>query len=139
MAYEGYLENPKAVIIFHSGIHNPSVTAFFGHRRTLLDKNPASILLEMRARGDSEGDVISLGFHAYHDTQAVVDYVQGDSRYTETPIVVYGLSMGGAVAINAIGQIPDSVSAYSSWDDVSLDNMGACGAACSFATPTSSD
>ncbi len=132
VAYEVYVENPKAVVIFLSGIHNPSVTAFFGHARMLLDEGYALILLDIRAHGESEGDVIALGFEEYRGTQAVVDYIRGDLRYTETPIVVYGLSMGGAVAINAIGQIPGiaaliSMSAYSSWDDVFLDNMGASG------------
>lgn len=37
--------------------------------------------------------------------------------------------MSGAVAINSIGQIPEidgliSMSAYSAWEDVFLDNMG---------------
>lgn len=132
VAYEVYTENPKAVVIFLSGIHNPSVTAFFGHARMLLDEGYASILLEMRAHGESEGDVIALGFKEHRDTRAVVDYIRANPRYAETPIVVYGLSMGGAVAINSIGQIPDidaliSMSAYSAWDDVFLDNMGAPG------------
>jgi uncharacterized protein len=123
VAYEVYVENPKAVIIFLSGIHNPSVTAFFGHARMLLDEGYASILLEMRAHGESEGDVIALGFKEHRDTRAVVDYIRANPRYAETPIVVYGLSMGGAVAINSIGQISDidaliSLSAYSAWDDV---------------------
>ncbi len=132
VAYEVYVENPKGVVIFLSGIHNPSVTAFFGHARMLLDEGYASILLEMRAHGESEGDVIALGFKEHKDTRAVVDYIRGNPRYAETPIVVYGLSMGGAVAINSIGQIPEidaliSMSAYSAWDDVFLDNMGASG------------
>jgi uncharacterized protein len=132
VAYEVYVENPQAVIIFLSGIHNPSVTAFFGHARMLLDEGYASILLEMRAHGESDGDVIGLGFTEQLDTRAVVDYIQATLKYADTPIVVYGLSMGGAVAINSIGQIPDidgliSLSAYSSWDDVFIENMGASG------------
>ncbi len=132
VAYQVTAEQPKAVIIFLSGIHNPSVTAFFGHARMLLDHGYASILVEMRAHGESEGEVIGLGFKEYRDTQAAVDYIKGNARYTDVPIVVYGLSMGGAVAINSIGQIPDiaaliSLSAYSAWDDVFIDNMGASG------------
>jgi uncharacterized protein len=132
VAYEVYVENPKAVVIFLSGIHNPSVTAFFGHARMLLDEGYASILLEMRAHGESEGEVIGLGFKEHRDTRAVVDYIRANPRYAERPIVVYGLSMGGAVAINSIGQISEiealiSMSAYSAWDDVFLDIMGAQG------------
>jgi uncharacterized protein len=129
VAYEVYVEDPHAVVIYLSGIHNPSVTAFFGHARMLHDRGYAAVLLEMRAHGESEGDVIALGYEEYLDVQAAVDYIQGGGRYEDTPIVVHGLSMGGAVAINATGQIPEidgliSMSAYSSWADVFVDNMG---------------
>jgi uncharacterized protein len=129
VAYEVTTEQPKAVVIFLSGIHNPSVTAFFGHAKVLLDDGYASILLEMRAHGESEGSVIALGYQEYLDTQAVVDYIKGSSRYADVPIVVYGLSMGAVTAINSIGQIAEidgiiSMSAYSSFDDVFVDNMG---------------
>ncbi len=129
VAYEVTAEQPEAVIIFLSGIHNPSVTAFFGHARMLHDEGYASMLLEMRAHGESEGDVIGLGYEEYLDVQAVVEYLENSDRYTDVPIIVYGLSMGGATAINAIGQIPEidgliSMSAYSAFDDVFVDNMG---------------
>lgn len=128
VGYEVAVEQPRAVIIFLSGIHNPSVTAFFGHARMLLDHGYASILLEMRAHGESEGDVIALGYLEYLDVQAAVAYIKGSSRYAGTPIVVYGLSMGAVTAINAVGQIPEidgliSLSAYSSFDEVFVDNM----------------
>ncbi|MCL1973343.1 MAG: hypothetical protein FWG54_00825, partial [Bacteroidetes bacterium] len=35
--YEVAVENPKAAIICLSGIHNPSVTAYFGHARMFAD------------------------------------------------------------------------------------------------------
>lgn len=49
IAHEVKAEEPKAVIIFLSGIHNPSVTAFFGHAKMLLAHDYASFLVEMRA------------------------------------------------------------------------------------------
>jgi len=133
MAYEVYESSPKAVVIFLSGIHNPSVTAFYGHSKMLAENGYASVLLEMRAHGESEGEVISLGYKEYLDVQAVVDHIKEDSKYANIPIVVYGLSMGGATAINAIGQIPEidaliSMSAYSSWEDAFCDNMVNMGA-----------
>jgi uncharacterized protein len=129
VAYEVYVAEPHAVVIFLSGIHNPSVTAFFGHAKMLQDHGYASILLEMRAHGESEGSVIALGFEEHLDTRAAVDYIKGNDDYDETPIVVYGMSMGGAVAINSIGLIPEidgliSMSAYSAWADVFVENMG---------------
>ncbi len=127
-AYEVYEEQPKAVVLFLSGIHNPSVTAFYGHAKMLKQQGYASILLEMRAHGESEGEIISLGYKEYMDVQAVVDYIGQESKYMKVPIVVFGLSMGGATAINAIGMIPEidgliSLSAYSSMEDTFVDNM----------------
>ena len=129
VAYEVRADQPKAVIIFLPGLHNPSVTAFFGHARMLLDQGYASVLVEMRARGESEGEVIGLGYKEYLDVQAAVAYLKSQSRYDGTPIVVYGLSMGGGAAINAIGQTPDidgliTLSAFSAWDELFVDHMG---------------
>lgn len=133
IAHEVYVKDPKAVVIFISGIHNPSVTAFFDHARLLKENGYASILYEMRAHGESEGDVISLGFKEHLDTKAVVEYIKSNDKYENTPIVVYGLSMGAATAINSIGEIEDidglvSISAYSSWEDAFADNMRNMGA-----------
>lgn len=133
VAYEVRRPNPKAVIIFLSGIQNPSVTAFFGHARWLAGHGYASLLLEMRAHGESEGDLICLGYREHLDVRAAVDYLRASSAYDGVPIVVYGLSMGGATAINAAGQIPEiagviSLSAFSSWPDVFADNMALQGA-----------
>ena len=129
VAYEVPAEQPKAIIIFLSGLHNPSVTAFFGHARLLHDHGYASVLVEMRARGESEGEVIGLGYKEYLDAQAAVAYIKDQRRYADTPIVAYGLSMGGGAAINAIGQTPDidgliTLSAFSAWDELFVDHMG---------------
>lgn len=132
-AFEVEADDPKGVIIFISGIHNPSVTAFFGHAKLFREHGYASVLYDTRAHGKSEGNVISLGYLETMDTQAVVDYIRSKEMYQDLPIIVYGLSMGGAVAINSIGQIPEiaglvSMSAYSSWEDVFAENMTAMGA-----------
>lgn len=132
-AFEVEAQDPKGVVIFISGIHNPSVTAFYGHARMLQEQGYASILYDMRAHGKSSGNLIGLGYRETPDTQAVVDYIKTREAYNDIPIVVYGVSMGGAVAINSIGQIPEiaglvSMSAYSSWEDVFVDSMLAMGA-----------
>lgn len=62
VAHEVPAEEPRAVVIFLSGIHNPSVTGFFGHADMLLERGYASLLVEMRAHDVSEGDLIALGF-----------------------------------------------------------------------------
>lgn len=136
LALEAYLVNtdsPKAVVIFVSGIHNPPVSAFFGHSRMLADHGYASLLVEMRAHGNSEGNRIALGYEEHLDVLAAVDTIKADEKLQDLPIVAFGLSMGGAVAINSAGVIPDidaviSLSAFSAWEDVFIDNMTAMGA-----------
>lgn len=127
-AYEVSVENPKAIIICMSGIHNPSATVYFGHARFFRENNYATILFDMRAHGESDGDMICLGYKEYLDTKAIVKHIKADSAYKNIPIVVFGLSMGGSIAINSIGEIPEisgliSLAAYSSWEDVFYELM----------------
>lgn len=121
-------ENPKAVIIYLTDIKQPSVTYFYGHAKWMKDNGYASILLETRAHGESEGDVIGLGYTEVNDVRAVVEYIQKQEQYLDVPIVLQGVSMGGAGAINAFGQIPEidaliAMSAYTSVEDVINDSM----------------
>jgi uncharacterized protein len=127
-SWEVKADQPKAIVIFLSGIQNPSVTALFGHAKMLADNGFSSLLIEMRSHGRSEGDKIYLGMKEYLDTKAGVEYIRSRDEYKDMPIIVFGVSMGGAVAINSIGEIPEidgliSASAYSSWPDVFCDNM----------------
>lgn len=122
-AWEVSADNPRAIIICISGMHNPSATVYFGHARFFKDNNYATVLFDMRAHGESEGDMICLGYKEYLDTKAIVEHIKADSVYKNTPVVVLGVSMGGTTAINSIGEIPEidgliSLSAYSSWEDV---------------------
>lgn len=137
-AFRVHRDNPRAVVIFISGIHGPSVTAFFGHAKMLADRGYASVLFDTRAHGESDGNRIGLGYEEWQDTKAVVDYIQSIDEYADVPTVVFGVSMGGAIAINSIAQIPQidgliSMSAYSSWPDVFCDNMVTMGAPAAFA------
>jgi len=138
-AWEVKKENPKGIVILLSGIQNPSVTAFWGYSKMLQDNGYASLLIEMRAHGDSDGDRVALGMTEYLDVQAGVNYIKSSEKYLDTPIIVWGTSMGGATAINATGEIHDidgliSCSAFSSWEDVFCDNMVNMGMPTFFAT-----
>ncbi|NLD49257.1 MAG: alpha/beta hydrolase [Clostridiaceae bacterium] len=127
-AWEVSVENPKAIIICMSGIHNPSATEYFGHARFFKENNYATILFDMRAHGESEGNMICLGYKEYLDAKAIVKHIKDDSTYANIPIVVFGLSMGGTTAINSIGEIPEidgliSLAAFSAWEDVFYELM----------------
>lgn len=121
-------ENPKAVIIYLSGIRQPSVTYFYGHAKWMQRNGYASFLLEVRGHGRSSGDRVCLGYEEVNDVQALVEYIRQQDRYTDVPIVIHGVSMGGAIAINAFGQIDEvagliAMSAYSSFEDVVTETM----------------
>jgi len=129
-ACEVAVDTPKVVIICLSGIHNPSATGYFGHARLFKEHNYATILLDMRAHGESDGNKIYLGYKEWLDVKAIVQYIKEKPLYQNVPVVILGLSMGAATAINAIGEIPEidgliSLSAYASWEDVFYDNMSA--------------
>ena len=126
--YEVAVDSPKVVIVCLSGIHNPSVTEFFGHARLFKEQGYSTILLDMRAHGESDGDKICVGYKEYLDVKAVVQYIKQQPEYSDVPIVLMGFSMGASTAINAIGKIPEvggliSLSAFSSWEEVFYENM----------------
>lgn len=125
-------EKPRAVIIYLSGIMQPSVTYFYGHAKFMQENGFASILLEVRGHGRSGGDRICLGYDEVRDVKAVVDYIKQEKKYEDVPIVVHGASMGGAIAVNAFGENESidaliAMSAYSSFEDVILDQMEVLG------------
>jgi pimeloyl-ACP methyl ester carboxylesterase len=127
-AYEVIVDSPKVVIICLSGIHNPSATIYFGHARLFAEHNYATIMFDMRAHGESDGDKIYAGYKEWLDVKAIVKYIKEKPLYNDVPIIVFGVSMGGATAINAIGEITDidgliSLSAFSSWERVFYDGM----------------
>jgi fermentation-respiration switch protein FrsA (DUF1100 family) len=129
-AYEVTVDSPKAVIICLSGIHNPSATAYFGHARLFQKHDVATILFDMRAHGESDGKKIYAGYKEWLDVKAIVKYIKEKPLYNNVPVIVFGLSMGAATAINAIGEIADidgliSLSAFSSFEEVFYDNLAA--------------
>lgn len=129
---EIYTEQPKAVIIYLTGIMQPSVTYFYGHAKYMQERGYASILLEVRGHGKSDGNRICLGYEEVNDVRAVVEFIKAEKKYDGVPIVIQGMSMGGAVSINAFGQISEidaliAMSAYSSFEEVAIDQMNGLG------------
>ena len=111
---------PKGAVICLTGIENPSVTGFYGHAREFRDLGLVTLMTEVRGHGESDGERICLAYHETADVKAVTDYVK--ATYSDIPVIVMGVSMGGAIAIRSIGENDDidalvSLSAYSSIQD----------------------
>jgi uncharacterized protein len=127
-AYEVKADNPKAIVICLSGIHFPSATAYLGHAKLFRKNGFATIFFDMRAHGESDGDMICMGYREHLDTKAIVNYIEAKPEYKNVPIVVMGLSLGASTAIISTGEMPEidgliSLSAFSSWEDIFCDKM----------------
>lgn len=132
-AWEVNVLDPKAVIIFLGGLNDPSVTAFWGHARILAEHGYASLLVELRAHGLSEGEQIGLGYTEHLDVKAALRYIKAQEATKDVPVIAFGADLGGVAAINAVGVYPDlagaiSIGAYSSWADLFRDNLYFSGA-----------
>jgi fermentation-respiration switch protein FrsA (DUF1100 family) len=122
----------SGTVIILSGIERPSVTAFFGYAKMLADNGWDALLIEMRARSESEGEEIGFGLTEWLDVKAGVDFLTQDEAVNDLPIVAMGTSMGGGVVITAAGELPEidaviSLSAFSSITDLIVDYIASSG------------
>lgn len=125
-------ENPTGTVVIVSGIDAPSVTDFFGYARMLEDAGWDSLLIEMRARGESEGDEIGLGMTEWRDVEAGVQLLNEDPEVADLPIVAMGTSMGGSTVINSAAEIEEidgviSLSGFASFKDMFMKGMEEAG------------
>lgn len=126
--YEICTDSPKAVVMYLSGIQQPSVTSFYSHSKLLKENGYASILIDVRGHGKSSGDRIDFGVTEVSDVSKVVKYIKSKDEYKDVPIVVQGVSMGGAIAVESASLIPDidgliSMASFASWSDVCVMNI----------------
>ncbi|ESK92536.1 bem46 family protein [Moniliophthora roreri MCA 2997] len=96
------------IIMFHGNGGN------FGHRIPLgmmfqMFMRCNVLMLSYRGYGGSEGSPSEKGLQI--DAQTALDFVRSDSRLSRTPIVLYGQSIGGAVAIDLASRNPSKVTA----------------------------
>ena len=73
-------------------------------------KEGYSVLLpDMKAHGESEGDLIGMGYADIPDNLKWIDYI--NRYYDEPPVILYGQSMGGAAVVMLTGspELPDNV------------------------------
>ncbi|RVU54234.1 alpha/beta hydrolase [Anaerosphaera multitolerans] len=127
-AWHTYSENTKGTVIILSGINNPSVTQFFGYSKMLNENGWDCLLIEMRARSQSEGNGIGLGMTEWKDVVAGVDYLKLNNKASSLPIIVMGTSMGASTSIIAAGEDNRingviAISPYSDFPSVFIDTM----------------
>ena len=94
---------PKGIIIFLHGIGGAK-EHFYELSKTLNEKNIATVVYDARAHGKSDGQYITYGYYEKYDVQVIVDSIK--QKHPELPIGIWGNSMGGAVAIQALAVEP---------------------------------
>ncbi|KAF5391231.1 hypothetical protein D9757_003037 [Collybiopsis confluens] len=91
--------------------HRPTVLMFHGnggnagHRQQVMRCNVLGV--EYRGYGDSTGSPSESGFAI--DAVTALEFVRGDRRFKNTPVILYGQSIGGAVAIDLASRFPGEI------------------------------
>jgi len=121
-------DEAHGTVVIVSGIQYPSVTAFFGYAQMLAQQGWDSLLVEKRARSLSEGESIGLAMTEWMDVEAGVNFLDGDDRAGDLPIITLGTSAGGSAVIVAGSEVPRidgtiAISAYTTFTDVYVDNI----------------
>ena len=96
---------PKAVLVFLHGAGSHRHSTFFdslSFYKDMVALGYSVFAPDLRNHGDSDrdGNGISFGLHESADAAAALAWVHHNTQ--ETPVIVMGISMGGATAIHAL-------------------------------------
>ncbi len=89
----------KSVILFVHGIGGCK-EHFLNLSKNLVKIGIESILIDSRAHGKSGGQFCTYGYKEKNDISSVIDFVK--TKNESLPIGIWGNSMGGAIAIQAL-------------------------------------
>ncbi|KAH9987854.1 Alpha/Beta hydrolase protein [Russula vinacea] len=108
LSKEEFAATRPTVLMFHGngGNHGhriPLAKIFFGKMRCNV------LMLSYRGYGHSEGTPSEKGLQV--DAQTVLDYVHAHPQLAKTPVILYGQSIGGAVAIDLAYRNPKAITA----------------------------
>jgi pimeloyl-ACP methyl ester carboxylesterase len=92
-------DSAKATVIVLHGIGTCKETQF-GRAKILTDNGFNAIALDLRAHGESGGDYCTFGFYEKNDLVTAVDSAL---QIGGKPVGIWGASLGGAIALQAMG------------------------------------
>ena len=87
---------PDRSIIYLHGITDSKVSGL-NYARLLIKYCRRIFLVDMRKHGDSEGVYCTYGYHEKNDVVTLIDKIKAE--HPKTDIMLLGVSMGGAIAI----------------------------------------
>ncbi|KAF8906713.1 BEM46 family protein [Mucidula mucida] len=105
---DDFAKRRPTVVMFHGNGGN------LGHRLPLgmvfqLTMRCNVLMVSYRGYGHSEGAPSEKGFQL--DAQAALDFLEADARFSDTPLILFGQSIGGAVAIDLASRNPTKIAA----------------------------
>ncbi|PHS04377.1 MAG: hypothetical protein COA88_13575 [Kordia sp.] len=92
-------DETKAIMILLHGIGGCK-EHFLGLAKKLANKGIATIVFDSRAHGKSGGEYCTYGYKEKKDISKIINYIK--SKAPVLPIGIWGNSMGGAIAIQAL-------------------------------------
>jgi dipeptidyl aminopeptidase/acylaminoacyl peptidase len=116
------------VILVHGIGTNRGEMLPLAHR--LVGRDYGVFLPDLRAHGDSEGDLCTLGVNEVRDVRAAVRFLQSRPEVDAGRLGIYGGSLGAATAIMAAAELPElravvADSAFASVDWIVRNQFGA--------------
>lgn len=100
---ESNQDTTYATVVELHGISNCKETNF-PRAQILADSGYASLLLDLRGHGESEGTYCTFGAKEKYDLKAVADTLA--RRAPGRPMAIWGASLGGAIALQAMDVEP---------------------------------
>ena len=102
--------NARGVVLLFHGYHSSCRRDASVQAKALHEAGYHLLLVSQRAHGDSEGHYICFGAKEKHDAALWCHFAE--ERFPALPLVLMGISMGGATVLFAAEEkLPDSVSA----------------------------
>lgn len=103
MLIESLADTTYATVIVLHGISGCKETQL-ERAQALAQWGYASLLLDLRAHGESQGAYCTFGYWEKNDIKAVADTLE--QHFPGRPVGIWGASLGGAVAIQAMADEP---------------------------------
>lgn len=104
-----HLSDGAPVHVQMHGYRGTAFRDFCGGNELVRKMGHNSLVIDQRAMGKSEGNTISFGVNERYDLVSWINYVN-DRFGKDTPVMVYGVSMGAATVIMGAGiGLPENV------------------------------
>jgi len=117
---------PKAIVIVLHDLQKMDASSILDYGKFFKSAGYEAFCLDLRAHGFSKGKKICFGYEETKDVRALIDWINQRPEYRGKKIILYGLGMGGAVAINTAAELDEvkivvSVNAFESIEHQLMD------------------